>query len=341
MNTNSNPQADSLKEHRSSNLRDEQGRLANLVRSRKVKRARELASRLHLAPDGSRVFLRFTRAQRWEHQLLIVTFTVLAISGLLQRYSSQPIAAFTINQILGGIEALRSYHRLTAFIFVLESIYHVAVIINTWFVRRQLGSMFPMPRDMAHFFQIILYNLKFRRNRPESDRFTVEEKIEYWALLWGSAVMIITGLFQWLPSLTTRFLPGQSIPIARSIHGWEAILATLSILTWHFYHTMINMIKEKNTSIFTGYMSEHEMVDAHPLEYQRIMNASEYLTRNGLAQPIQKVMGPAHGQQPGHIAESDSQPALAVIGLSSQSAAPDQGSAGNGDSPARQASDNV
>jgi hypothetical protein len=79
---------------------------------------------------------------------------------------------------------------------------------------------------------------------------------------------------QWFPTLTTRFLPGEAIPIARLAHSMEAVLALLSIAIWHIYHTAL---KEKNRSIFTGLMSENDMRENHPLEYERIIAAYDYV----------------------------------------------------------------
>jgi cytochrome b subunit of formate dehydrogenase len=104
----------------------------------------------------------------------------------------------------------------------------------------------------------------------------MEEKLEYWALLWGTLLMIITGVIMWFPTLATSVLPGDVIPISRALHGWEAILAILAILTWHMYHTVI---KEQNRSIFTGTMTEAEMQHGHPLEYRRILAAHQYLQK--------------------------------------------------------------
>lgn len=136
--------------------------------------------------------------------------------------------------------------------------------------------MWPRWKDLLDLLHMVRFNLGLARKRPEHDRYSVEEKIEYWALLWGSIVMILTGLIQWFPAQITLLLPGQVVPVSRAIHGWEAVLAALSILVWHMYHTVI---KEKNTSIFTGYMSEEEMHETHPLEYRRIMAAYDYLQR--------------------------------------------------------------
>ncbi len=136
--------------------------------------------------------------------------------------------------------------------------------------------MWPYLKDFKDLIQMVKFNLGLVKERPEFDRFTAEEKIEYWALIWGTVLMIITGLIMWFPITATSVLPGDIIPVSRALHGWEAVLATLAILTWHTYHVVI---KERNRSIFTGIMTEEEMRHNHPLEYRRILAAYEYLQR--------------------------------------------------------------
>jgi cytochrome b subunit of formate dehydrogenase len=123
---------------------------------------------------------------------------------------------------------------------------------------------------------MIKFNVGLTNTRPQFDRFTIEEKLEYWALLWGQLVMGITGFIMWFPLVVTEVFPGQVFPAAQLLHRWEAILAALAILTWHMYH---GCIKDRNRSIFTGLMSEEEMLHMHPLEYQRILAADAYLKR--------------------------------------------------------------
>ena len=251
-------------------------RIKRKARARRLRTAKALAAQMQIAPDGSRVFIRFTSAQRLEHQVLIVTFTVLALTGLLQRYSAILPVGWVINTVFGGVETLRTLHHLAAVIFIIESIYHLARIMIVWFVKRERGSMWPYFRDFSHLLGMVKYNAGLAKKKPEFGRFNVEEKIEYWALLWGTAIMILTGLIQWFPTWITLALPGETIPVARAVHGWEAVLATLAIIVWHTYHTVI---KEKNRSIFTGIMTEKEMEETHPLEYRRILAAHDYLQK--------------------------------------------------------------
>lgn len=98
-------------------------------------------------------------------------------------------------------------------------------------------------------------------------RYNFGEKLEYWAVIWGTVVMVITGFMLWNPIATTNFLPGQFIPAAKAAHGGEGLLAVLSIITWHMYHVHIRSF---NRSMFTGRLSRHEMEEEHALELAEI-----------------------------------------------------------------------
>ena len=241
----------------------------------RVQAARSLANRMQVGPDGSRVFVRFSPAERREHIVLMLSFGTLAVTGLLQTFSSLPPVAFLI-QIVGGVDAIRVIHRLAAIVCAVLSFYHVWRILEIWFVKRERGGMWPYFRDLQNLVQMVKFNAGLTKKMPQFDRYTIEEKLEYWALLWGQMVMGLTGFIMWFPLLVTTALPGQVFPVAQALHRWEAILAALAILTWHMYN---GCIKDRNRSIFTGLMSEAEMQHMHPLEYQRILAADEFLKK--------------------------------------------------------------
>jgi formate dehydrogenase gamma subunit len=249
-------------------------KLKKRIQAIRMHAALQLASRVQMQADGSRVFVRFTPIEIVEHWVLLFSFLTLGFTGLMQRYSELYVVGWSINSLFGGIGSLRTIHHLAAIIFVLVAIYHAGQIVYMWFVKHEVGAMLPDLKDGRDLLDMLRYNLGMIKRRPRFDRFTVEEKIEYWALIWGTVLMILTGLMQWFPTVTTRFLPGEAIPIARLAHGMEAVLALLAIALWHMYHTVF---KERNRSIFTGLMSEHQMKEEHPLEYERIMAAYEYI----------------------------------------------------------------
>lgn len=246
---------------------------------RRIATVRKLAARVQVQPDGTLLIQRFTKTQQTEHQILMITFFALALTGLLQRYS-QTTAIMVIISLFGDIDTLRVIHHLFAVVLIAQSVYHIFYLLDMWLVKAEHGSMMPALKDFKDLIEMLKFNLGKVAHRPKFDRYSVEEKIEYWALLWGTPLMIITGIMMWFPIQVTTFLPGDTIPVARALHAWEAILATLAILTWHTYHTMI---KEKNDSIFTGYMTEAAMKHEHPLEYQRIMVAYRYITEHAVA----------------------------------------------------------
>jgi len=265
-------------------------RIKQKMWERRLQKAQALAARIQILPDGTLIFQRFTRPQRYQHLVLLSTFSLLALTGLLQYFSEYTPVAVTIN-LLGGIEGMRAVHHLAAIALIAVSLYHVWRILETWFVKRERGAMWPRVQDFKDLLQMVTYNLGQAQARPQFGRFSIEEKLEYWALLWGQVLMIVTGLIMWFPIVSTAVLPGSAVPISRALHGWEAILATLAILTWHLYHTRI---KVRNRSIFTGYMTEEEMIHEHPLEYKRLIAAYEYVQKMtaGTAQKISSLSNP-------------------------------------------------
>jgi len=110
---------------------------------------------------------------------------------------------------------------------------------------------------------VFLFNLGLRKDKPQGGRYTYEEKAEYWAFIWGTVVMAVTGYMMWNPIATANFLPGQFIPAAKEAHGGEAVLAVLAIIVWHIYGVHL---RHFNTSMWTGKLTEHEMAEEHPLE---------------------------------------------------------------------------
>ncbi len=94
----------------------------------------------------NQTYLRFSIPQRLEHILLLISFTTLALTGLPQKYPVAGISQAFI-ALLGGIEMVRIIHRISATIFVLESVYHFVVAGYKLYVRREEASMVPTLKD--------------------------------------------------------------------------------------------------------------------------------------------------------------------------------------------------
>lgn len=211
---------------------------------------------------AERTYPRFTLTQRIEHAVILTSFTVLAVTGLPQKFAGADWAQWMIG-LMGGIELTRLIHRVAATLLMLGTVAHIVTVGYRVFVQRVRLTMLPGLGDVQEALHAFLYNLGLRKTPPQAGRYNFGEKFEYWALVWGTVVMIITGFMLWNPIATTRWLPGQFIPAAKAAHGGEALLAVLAIIIWHMYHVHVRRF---NRSMFTGRMTEAEMLEDHPRE---------------------------------------------------------------------------
>jgi formate dehydrogenase gamma subunit len=193
-----------------------------------------------------------------------LTFFSLAISGFALRFPD----AFWV-EWLGAIgfneELRRQFHRITAVLLVFASAYHVFYLL---FVKRgrALGkALLPRPRDIREAFANILFHLGRRKERPNFAGFDYTQKAEYWALVWGTIVMSVTGLVLWFPEAATRWAPAWVVRVCEVVHFYEAILAVSAIFIWHFYFVIIRpSIYPMSWIWLDGRMPEHEWKLEHP-----------------------------------------------------------------------------
>jgi formate dehydrogenase gamma subunit len=218
------------------------------------------------APSAPRLYPRFDRSQRIEHAVFLAAFIVLAITGLAQMFATAAVGGSVLRAI-GGIETARVIHRTAAVIMMVEAIYHILAVLYRVVVRRVALSMLPTLDDLKLLLLDLAFYLGLRSARPRAGRYSYVEKAEYFALVWGTLIMILTGFMMWNPIATASLLPGEVIPAAKSAHGNEALLAVLAIVLWHFYHVHV---RHFNRSMFTGVLSREEMEHEHPAELEAI-----------------------------------------------------------------------
>ncbi len=248
-------------------------------------------------PAQPRAYIRFTFADRLQHLLMLLSFTTLAITGLVQEYSLNSISIFIV-RLWGGIENIRATHHVAATILMLIAIYHLLNFGYKVFVLRQRMTMLPGLQDIKDALAAFMYNIGLGKSRPQMGRYTFEEKAEYWALVWGIIVMGITGFMMWNPIATVKFLPGDFIPAAKAAHGAEAVLAVLAIIVWHMYGVHLRRF---NKSMWTGRLTEDEMLHEHPLELadikagvaKPVVDAAALRKRQIIYYPIAGVLGAA------------------------------------------------
>lgn len=239
-----------------------------------------------------KTYQRFSLAHRIEHILALTSFTILALTGLPQKFPAAGWADAMIN-LMGGIEMTRQIHHIAAIVLMLETIYHLVAIGYRVFVQRVRFTMLPGVRDLNDAIGTFIYNIGLRKEKPQGGRYTYEEKAEYWAFIWGTIIMVITGFMMWNPIATANFFPGEFIPAAKAAHGGEALLAVLAIIVWHMYGVHL---KHFNKSMWTGKMTETEMAHEHPLELSEIKAGTAHLMADEpTVQKRQQVYVPVAG----------------------------------------------
>jgi formate dehydrogenase subunit gamma len=216
---------------------------------------------------------RFSIYRVIEHQAGAITFAVLAVTGLAQKFHGASWAEWVIMG-LGGIDTSRVIHRTTGLIFAFLTLQHVLVASYGMMFRKWTPSMVINKRD----FTDVIHNLKYYFGMEESParcgRYDYKQKFEYWGVVVGGVLMIFTGLILWFPTAAFRLapvLPGQIIPAAKATHTNEAMLAFLVIVIWHIYNSVFSPeVFPMDTGIFTGKISKERMVHEHPLEYESV-----------------------------------------------------------------------
>lgn len=229
-----------------------------------------------------RSLVRLTRNQRVQHWLLLSSFIVLVISGFALQYpDSWP------GWLLGSSEYLRrGIHRVAAVVMLAAGVYHVAYLGFTSEGRQWTRDMLPRLKDVRDVVQNFTYYLGLNRRKPKIARFGYAEKAEYWAVLWGTIIMGLTGLMIWFKLGFFSFLSRGWIEIALAIHFYEAVLATLAIVVWHFYHVIFDPdVYPINWAFLDGRISEELYKEEHELDYERLEQSKLDTTEKGMEGP--------------------------------------------------------
>jgi cytochrome b subunit of formate dehydrogenase len=205
--------------------------------------------------------VRMDRGQRLQHFVLMSSFMVLAVTGFALKFPTTWFA-----HLLGSEEIRRWIHRIAGLVLIAGGVYHICYVVFTAKGRKLLGDLWPRWRD-ARDLMTNAGHLAFGKPKAKFGRFGYPEKIEYWAVVWGSVVMGVTGLAIWFKLDVTRWFPRWLVEVAITIHYYEAILACLAIIVWHFYHVMFDPdVYPMNWAWLDGKVPRKWHEEEHPLE---------------------------------------------------------------------------
>jgi cytochrome b subunit of formate dehydrogenase len=214
--------------------------------------------------------IRFNLRQRLEHIAVMSLFIILSATGLPQKFY-QAGWAETMILWLGGIDRVRWIHRAAGLLFTLLTFTHLTTSIGLVITGRSKLSLVPTRKDFTDAIVTLRYYLGMSDLKAKFGRFDYRQKFEYWGLVLGAVIVILTGLTLYFPIFVTRFLPGDLIPAAKLAHGNEALMAFLVVIVWHIYNAHLSPdVFPFDTSIFTGRVTRERLEHEHPLEWAEI-----------------------------------------------------------------------
>lgn len=220
--------------------------------------------------DLATTFERWGPRVRVQHMTLVISFTLLSITGVPLMFPRSPIA-LRVMELFGGPMGAAVVHRIAAAALVVASAIHALWIVGEFRRGVRRSSMIPAPRDVRDMILLVLFTFGLRRERPTMGRYGPLEKFEYWSLVWGTFVMVATGLILWFPVAGAFAIGGIGIQAAQLIHALEALLAVLVILTWHMYHAHLCPESWPMSNVWlTGRISRWAMKELHPEELAEI-----------------------------------------------------------------------
>lgn len=227
--------------------------------------------------EGKKVYIRMTVNERIQHSLLASSFIILVITGFMLKFPE----TFWVQWISdlfgkGAFEARGVIHRIASVIMVGVSLYHTYYIIFTPRGRQLVKDLWVKKQDLFDMLSQLGYLIGKKDEHTKFGRFSYIEKMEYWAVVWGTVVMGITGSVLWFENIFLKVINTTGMDIATTIHYYEAILASLAILVWHFYFIFFNPdVFPMNKAWFKGTLSREEMEHEHPLELEQIEAAEQ------------------------------------------------------------------
>ena len=223
---------------------------------------------------------RFDRSTRALHVVIMVTFLLLAATGMPILFSDAAWGR-ALALLFGGFTGAGLVHRAAGAVLLAAVVWHVANIGWRAFVRGERGllwgptSMTPQWRDVVQFGQQLKW-FSGRGPYPKHEHFTYWEKFDYWAVLWGTAIMGAAGLILWFPEAAAAFLPGWMFNVALFVHGAEATLAIGFIFVVHFFNGHLRPNKfPMDLVIFTGSVTEEELRHERAGQYERLVSTGQ------------------------------------------------------------------
>jgi cytochrome b subunit of formate dehydrogenase len=164
---------------------------------------------------------------RVAHWLVVLSFPTLVLTGFALKFPGSWWAGLILYR---GI-----VHRVAAIVLCAALVYHIGHLLIVRRDRIAIRLLLPAWQDVKDVTSVVRYWLGLSKEEPRFHTFSYAEKMEYWAFIWGTLVMAVSGFLLWFNNLALQWFPKWVSDAATALHFYEAILATGAIVVWHFY----------------------------------------------------------------------------------------------------------
>ncbi len=247
--------------------------------------------------ETGEVVLRMNLWFRIAHWGIMASFPTLVVTGFALKYPdswwARPLLLWESSTgVRGGL------HRTAAIVMILATVFHLLHMGMKKRDRSFLWAMIPTMKDATDMLDVFRYNLGFSDKEPQFAKFNYAEKMEYLAFMWGTVVMAVSGFLLWFNNFTLRHFPKWVSDAATAVHWYEALLATFSILIWHFYLVIFDpMVYPMDTAWLDGKISADHYRHSRPGYFRQLERAG--LVQNPDARDelreVEPKTEPAHG----------------------------------------------
>ena len=244
--------------------------ILDFLKKAKIKKLKQMGYIVE-EKHGHALYLRMNLNERIQHMLFTISFIILVITGFMLQFPNSWWVTHIRDTVSNAFDYRSILHRIFAVLMIGTSLYHIYYISFTERGKQLIKDLLPNRQDLKDAIGVARFNLGLSKEKPKLDRFSYIEKAEYWALIWGTIIMSATGLVMWFDNTFIGLFTLLGWEVSRTIHYYEAWLATLAIIVWHFYFVIFNPdIYPMNMSWITGKMTEEEMAEEHPKELEKI-----------------------------------------------------------------------
>ncbi len=220
--------------------------------------------------EPTRLYQRWDIHQRVQHWLMLSSFILVSLTGIPIKFAYMAWAQ-AYAKVFGDFAILFGIHKVGAVMMILSAVYHLLYLIFKAITGNLSWTMIPIIKDFKDFKVNLLYFCGIGAGPARFKKYSYKEKMDYWAVYWGTPIMVFSGLILWFPGMAASYIPQWFIDCSHFLHQDEAMLAILFIFSIHFYNVHFSPdFFPMSFTWLTGKVSRDVMEHEHPLELVRI-----------------------------------------------------------------------